>query len=161
KTYGDADFAISATASSSLAVSFAASGNCTVAGANVHLTGAGACTITASQGGDTNYNAAPDVAQSFQINKADSTMHVSVDSVTYDGNAHTATGTATGVESPNPADLSSLLDLNGTTHTNAGSYPADAWSFAGNNNYNAASSTVSDQIDQSPSAVTVNCPANE
>jgi chitinase len=33
----------------------------------VHLTGAGSCTITASQGGDANYNAAPDVEQAFAI----------------------------------------------------------------------------------------------
>src|SRR5437763_15289565 len=59
KTYGGADFTVSATASSNLAVSFAASGNCTVTGNSVHLTGAGSCTITASQSGDANYNAAP------------------------------------------------------------------------------------------------------
>jgi hypothetical protein len=245
KTYGDADFTVSATASSGLAVSFAASGNCTVTGNNVHLTGAGACMITASQGGNTNYNAAPSVPQSFTINKADSTTTVSVNnatyngqphgatasvagfgglnqsltvtyagrngtsygpsttaptnagdytasatfsgdsdhnsssdskdytiakanavinitpySVTYDGGAHTAAGTAAGVESPSPADLSSLLDLSGTTHTNASGYPTDAWSFAGNNNYNPASGTVSDQIDMASSTVTVNCPAS-
>ena len=56
-------------------------------------------------------------------------------SVTYDGNSHTATGSATGVET-SPADLTSLLDLSGTTHTDAGDYPSDAWTFAGNANYN-------------------------
>src|SRR6185369_3735733 len=65
--------------------------------------------------------------------------------VTYDGNPHTATGSATGVETT-PVDLSSLLDLSSTTHTNAGDYPADAWSFGGNNNYNSASGTVHDSI---------------
>jgi large repetitive protein len=71
KNVGDADFNLTATASSTLAVSFAASGNCTSNGAQVHLTGAGACTITASQDGDGNYNAAPAVARPFTINKAD------------------------------------------------------------------------------------------
>jgi hypothetical protein len=33
----------------------------------VHLTGAGLCTVTASQLGDSNYNAAPAVAQTFSI----------------------------------------------------------------------------------------------
>ena len=70
KTYGDPDFAVSATASSGLPVSFAASGNCSGAGATVHLTGAGACTVTASQPGDANYNPAPAVSQSFAIAKA-------------------------------------------------------------------------------------------
>ena len=39
-------------------------------------------------------------------------------------------------------DLSNLLDLSGTTHTNVGDYTADAWSFAGNANYNSASGTT-------------------
>ena len=41
RTFGDADFTISATATSNLAVAFTASGNCTVSGATVHVNGAG------------------------------------------------------------------------------------------------------------------------
>jgi hypothetical protein len=67
KTYGAADFTVAATASSGLAVSFTASGSCSVGGANVHLTGAGSCSVTATQSGDANYNAAPDVARLFAI----------------------------------------------------------------------------------------------
>jgi hypothetical protein len=74
KKFGDADFNVSATASSNLAVSFSANGNCTLTGAQVHLTGAGNCTITASQGGDSNYDPAPEVARSFSISKADQTI---------------------------------------------------------------------------------------
>ena len=70
RTFGDSDFAVSATATSGLAVSFAAAGQCTVAGSQVHLVGAGSCTVTASQGGDSNYNAATEVQRSFQIAKA-------------------------------------------------------------------------------------------
>ena len=70
RTFGDADFTVSASASSGLAVSFAAQGQCTIDGATVHLTGAGACTITASQPGDSTYDAAPDVPQQFDIAKA-------------------------------------------------------------------------------------------
>ena len=51
-------------------MSFTASGQCTVAGTTVHLTSPGSCTITAKQAGDTNYNAAADVPQSFTINGA-------------------------------------------------------------------------------------------
>ena len=40
----------------------------------------------------------------------------------------------------------SLLDLSGTTHTNAGTYTADTWSFAGNGNYNSKNGTVNDKI---------------
>ena len=68
KTYGDADFTVSATASSGLPVSFTASGAGTVSGNTVHITGVGSCTITAQQTGDGNYNAAPDVSQTFTVN---------------------------------------------------------------------------------------------
>lgn len=67
KAPGDPDFAVSATATSGLAVTFAARGQCTVTGSTVHLTSAGSCTITASQAGDSNFNPAPDVAQTFTI----------------------------------------------------------------------------------------------
>src|SRR5205823_4238709 len=74
KTFGDPDVNITATALSGLSVSFTATSNCTVSRNTVHLTGAGACTITASQAGNANFNAAPDVPQSFNIAKANQTI---------------------------------------------------------------------------------------
>ncbi|MBK9711261.1 MAG: Ig-like domain repeat protein [Kouleothrix sp.] len=74
KTYGDADFAPSATASSGLAVSYSAAGSCAIVGGMVHISGAGSCAVTASQPGNSNYSAAPDVAQSFDIAKAGQTI---------------------------------------------------------------------------------------
>ena len=70
KTFGAADFMVSASTPSGLVVSFAGSGNCTMSGATVHITGAGSCTVTASQAGNANYEAAPAVAQTFAIAKA-------------------------------------------------------------------------------------------
>jgi hypothetical protein len=67
KRFGDPDFKVGATASSGLAVSFAASGSCTVSGSTVHLTGPGSCTVSASQGGNASYNAAAGVSRSFSI----------------------------------------------------------------------------------------------
>lgn len=67
KDYGDADFVVSATAESGLAVTFLASGACEVTGDVVHLTTKGVCTITAQQAGDSNWNPAPDVDQSFDV----------------------------------------------------------------------------------------------
>jgi hypothetical protein len=67
KTFGDADFTVSAQASSGLMVDFTASGDCTVSGSTVHLTGVGSCTITASQDGDSNNNPATPVSQTFTI----------------------------------------------------------------------------------------------
>jgi hypothetical protein len=70
KTYGAPDFTVSAVASSGLPVSFAGSAKCTVNSATVHLTGAGTCTITASQPGNVNYDPAPPLSRSFSIVKA-------------------------------------------------------------------------------------------
>lgn len=71
KTFGDADFAISAAASSGLPVTFSASGDATVLQADgvwmVHLTGVGSATITAHQAGDATYYPAPDVSRAFAI----------------------------------------------------------------------------------------------
>jgi hypothetical protein len=67
KKVRDPDFRINATASSGLPVSFAASGSCTINGTTVHITGAGTCTIVASQPGDATYNPARNVWQTFSI----------------------------------------------------------------------------------------------
>ena len=69
KTYGDADFAVSATGGGSgQPVTLTASGNCTIAsGPQVHITGAGSCTITAHQSAGGTYAAAADVPQTFAI----------------------------------------------------------------------------------------------
>src|SRR5207247_517802 len=85
KTYGDADFTVSATASSGLTVSFSSqtTATCTVSGTTVHIVAAGTCTIRASQDGDLNYNAAPNVDQSFTINKKNATWTTNAASKTY------------------------------------------------------------------------------
>ena len=67
KTLGYPDFAVSATASSGLSVSFGATGSCQVTGSTVHITGGGTCTITASQGGNSTFAPATSVEQSFSI----------------------------------------------------------------------------------------------
>src|SRR5262249_35336902 len=67
KTLGDPPFALTATASSSLTVTYSATGACSVSGAMVTLTAGGLCTVTASQAGNSNYNAAPDLARSFMV----------------------------------------------------------------------------------------------
>ena len=104
--------------------------------------------------GNGNYNATSGTVHDL-INKATAVIVVTPYALTYDGNAHTATGTATGVENPNPVDLSGLLDLSATTHTNASDYPADTWTFAGNGNYNATSGTVHDVINKAIATINV------
>jgi len=70
-TYGDPDFDVGAFASSDLDVTFSATGDCTLSGVTVHVTGAGSCTVTAAQAGNANFNAAAPVSQIFDIDKAD------------------------------------------------------------------------------------------
>ncbi|MBV8859392.1 MAG: Ig-like domain repeat protein [Acidobacteria bacterium] len=104
KVFGNPDFTVSATATSNLAVSFAAAGQCTVSGTTVHLTGAGSCTVTASQAGDAAYNAAPSVQRSFNIAQAATTTAVSTSlnpaavgqSVTFTAAVTSPAGTPTG-----------------------------------------------------------------
>src|SRR5205085_1992465 len=101
--------------------------------------------------GGANYNDASGTVND-SIAKATATVNVTPYNVTYDGNAHTATGTATGVGG---ADLSGQLTLSGTTHTNAGTFTSDAWSFAGGANYNDASGTVNDSIAKATATINV------
>jgi MBG domain-containing protein/Big-like domain-containing protein/galactose oxidase-like protein len=86
KTYGDADFAVTATATSGLPVSFSSltTGICTVISGNqIHIVANGTCTIHASQAGDTNWKAAPNVDQSFSVGKKLATWTTTAASKTY------------------------------------------------------------------------------
>jgi len=152
KTYGDAPFTVSATGGGSTSpVTFSASGPCTASGVNgstITITGGGSCTITASQLGDGNYNAAANRTGSFTIAPAAASITVSGYSGVYDGHAHGATGSAKGLAAE---DLTSLLNL-GTTFTDVPGGMAH-WTFAGNANYAAASGDVAITI--SPATLTI------
>jgi len=69
RSLGTAPFSITATASSGLAVTFASLTTpvCTVSGTTLTLVAVGTCTIEASQAGNFNYLAAPNVSQSFSV----------------------------------------------------------------------------------------------
>jgi alpha-tubulin suppressor-like RCC1 family protein len=69
-------FALSATATSGLPVTFtaAAMSVCTVSGSTVTFTGVGTCTIDANQAGNANYLPAPQVTQGFTVVKAATTL---------------------------------------------------------------------------------------
>ncbi len=71
KTYGDASFALSATASSGLPVTFTVvSGPASITGNTVTITGAGNVTVRASQAGNSNYLAAVSIDQDFAVIRA-------------------------------------------------------------------------------------------
>jgi hypothetical protein len=72
KTFGDANFAVLATASSGLPVTYSSSNTAvaTIAGSTVTIVGGGTSTITASQAGNDFFAAAPNVTQTLTVNKA-------------------------------------------------------------------------------------------
>src|SRR5207247_1298259 len=87
--------------------------------------------------GDNNYNSASGTG-TIDIAKANAATTVNAFSGSYDGQAHSLTGSATGVQGE---DLSSELDL-GASQTNAGSYDV-SWTFSGDSNYNSSSGSSS------------------
>jgi hypothetical protein len=105
--------------------------------------------------GTANYNNIAATTISDKIDKADAVVVVVPYSVTYNGNPHTATVTSiTGVNSETGATVGAVT-LN-TTHTNAGTYSIDSWSFTGTANYNnIAATTISDKIDKADAVVVV------
>jgi hypothetical protein len=72
KTYGNADFAPGATASSGLTVSYSSDNTAvaTIVSGNIHIVAAGTANITASQAGDVNTSPASNVVQALSVSKA-------------------------------------------------------------------------------------------
>ena len=76
QVFGAPPFAVNATASSGLTVSFASNTSvvCAVSGSTVTVLAAGQCTIQASQNGNSNWLPATPVSQSFQVAQASQTI---------------------------------------------------------------------------------------
>jgi hypothetical protein len=155
QTYGEPDFSPGATASSDLAVSYSAIGNCSItAGEMVEIDGAGSCTVTASQAGDADYNAATDVQQAFTINMADQTISFSVADHTYGDPDFTISATATSGLTVSFTQISGDCTVTGdTVHITGAGNCTIAADQAGNANYNPAPEVQDtfniDQADQS------------
>lgn len=145
KTFGDPTFALAATASSGLAVTYASSNPAvaTIAGNIVTITGAGAATITASQAGDLAYAPAPDVLQSLTVAKATQSLSfAALPNHTYASGpfalaATASSGLAVSYASSNPAVAT--VSGNTVTITGAGTTTITA-SQDGNANFLAATS---------------------
>src|SRR6266566_10025022 len=142
KTFNDPPFTVSATGGASgnpVTFSVGATDNCTSGGTNgatITITGAGTCTVTAAQNGNTNYDAATSVPRTFSIGKATATLALSNLSAMYDGSSHAATVTTS------PSGLSGVsvtYDGSATAPTNAGSYAVVA--SLSNANYQASNAT--------------------
>jgi hypothetical protein len=100
--------------------------------------------------GDTNHKPASGDA-TITITQADAAIVVNGQSGVYDGAAHGATGSATGVTGE---DLGALLNL-GDTFVNVPGGTAH-WTFAGNTNYKPASGDVTITITQADAIISVN-----
>ncbi|MBI3209405.1 MAG: Ig-like domain repeat protein, partial [Candidatus Solibacter usitatus] len=154
KSYGDPAFAVNAVATSGLAVSFSASGVCTVAGNVVTVTALGNCTITASQAGNANYNAAAPVPQTFAVTKAATVTTITADTPdpSLTGQVVTVTYAVTGNGAPaGSVTVTASSGESCTATVTAGNctivfYTIGARTltaaYAGNTNNNASSSTA-------------------
>ncbi|HTT57235.1 MAG TPA: ExeM/NucH family extracellular endonuclease [Opitutaceae bacterium] len=118
-TFKDAPFALAASASSGLPVGYTVVGGpATVSGNVVTLTGAGNVTLAASQPGNGNFHAAPDVVVSFTVAKATATIALAGLDQVYDGTPRVVTATT------DPAGLTVTVTYNGsaTPPVNPGAY---------------------------------------
>jgi hypothetical protein len=144
KTFGDAPFAINASASSGLALTFESSntGIATINGTIVTIAGAGTTTITARQSGNTLYAEATEVIQLLVIDKASQTITFTPITAKTLGNApftlDASSTSGLGVSFTATSDKVSVTG-NQLTIAKAGSVTVQAQQ-AGNANYNAAPS---------------------
>jgi sugar lactone lactonase YvrE len=107
-------------------------------------------TFTPADGND--YSTAT-TTTAVSVGQATAAVTVTGYTVAYSGSAHTATGTATGISS---ANLAADLNLSATTHTNAGVYSSDSWSFTDpNGNYAPQSGTVTDIIERATPTIAI------
>ena len=140
---------------------------CTVSGSTATMVGAGTCSIKASQAGNANYNAAPNVTQSFNIGKVAQTISfTNPGSQTYSPGGTVALA-ATGGASGNPltfaSTTASVCSVSGSTVTMlaAGTCSIKA-SQAGNANFEPATNvTKSFNIGKAPQAISFTNPGDK
>ena len=155
-TYGNTAFTASATSASSGAVTYSlTSGPATINNSTglVTITGAGTVVLGASQAATANYTVAT-ASITFTVSQAVPTIVVTPYNVTYDGAPRTASAMATGVGGVTLSPTG--FTLTSTTHTNAGSYTTDAWSFADpSGNYTPTNGTISDKIGRATATINI------
>ncbi len=156
RTYGDAPFTITASASSGLPVNLVVSGTCAIDGATVSITAAGTCTVIAQQSGNESWTFAPDVIRTFTIAKAPATITLGTE-YTYDGTVKQSTVTTS------PAALSGVTltyTLGGTivsNPVNAGVYQVVA--TLTNPNYQSEPTNGTLTINPAPPVISWSSPA--
>jgi hypothetical protein len=146
---GGPTYNVTATSTSGLTVALtidaSAAAVCSISGSTVSFIGVGTCVIDANQAGDANYNAAPQVQQSFAVGKGNQTItftstapaNAKVGGATYNVTATASSGLT--VTFAIDASATSVCSISGSTvsFTASGTCVIDA-NQAGDANYNAA-----------------------
>jgi uncharacterized repeat protein (TIGR01451 family) len=159
--------ALSATATSGLAVGFASTttGVCTVLGSTATIVAAGTCTITASQAGNDNYAPAADVTLSFGIGKASQTISFTRPADTTfvpGGTVPLSASSSSGLAVTFASTTTGACTVSGSTATMvAGGACSITVSQAGNENYAAAAAvTQTFSIGKASQTITLTKPSN-
>jgi uncharacterized delta-60 repeat protein len=180
KTFGDPPFALSATASSGLPVSFQIlSGPATISGTTVTVTGAGTVTVRASQAGDGDHHPAAPVDRSFAVGKAETSTLINSSanpsqvgqSVTFTATVIYGAGAVTGSVQfkADGANLGSAQTLNAngvasvsTSLLDVGTHTITA-DYGGNSNFIASSGNLAGgqavNVEPTPTPATSPTPA--
>ncbi len=156
KTFGDAPFPLTGSASSGLALTYASSNPAvaTVSGSTVTIVGAGTATITASQPGNASYAAATSVPQTLTVAQASQTITFgALSPKTYGDAAFALAGSSTsGLALTYTSSDPAVATVSGSTVTLVAAGTTTITAFqAGNTNYAAAPGV--------PQTLTVNPPA--
>ncbi|MFN8384345.1 MAG: sortase [Anaerolineales bacterium] len=164
--YGS-NFAVSANSSSGLAVVYSSVGSCTNAGPTYNMTlPTGTCTVQFNQPGDANYNAASQVTQSVNAQKANQTITVTTSApvnATF-GSTFTVAATASSGLAVTYSSVGSCTNVGAdfTVTSSSGSCTV-LYNQAGNANYNAApqvSEFTNSLLTNQTITVTTPAPAN-
>jgi LPXTG-site transpeptidase (sortase) family protein len=143
-------FSVSPTSDSGLTVTVTATGVCSILGSTVTMTsGTGICTLTASQAGDANYNAATNVVQTVTAEKIDQTINVTTSAPTLAASGANFTVAATGGASGNPVTYSatgSCINLLAAFTTTTSGTCTVHYNQAGDANYNAATEVTQNTV---------------
>ena len=131
------------------------------------IVGAGSTTITASQGGNSSYNAAIGVSQTLTVNKAGQTiLFTTLSAKTYGDSAFALTGSSTsGLTVSYSSSNPSVATVSGNTVTIVAAGTSTITAIqSGNSNYNAASSVSQSlsvsQAALSSSSITLTAPSS-
>lgn len=142
KVIGNADFSAGASSSSGLTLSLASSNEAvaTIVNGNIHIVGVGTAIITASQAGNSNYNAATNVSQTLTVSGLTHTIAFTLplkytNSADFDPAAISSIGSPITYTSSNPA-VATIV--NNKIHIVAKGTSNITASAVGNGSYDAA-----------------------